>query len=179
MALTPKQQRFCQEYLIDLNATQAAIRAGYAPGSAEVSGSRLLRNAKILALVDNGKADRSAKTRVDAAYVLSRLHAEAEADLADLYDYAGNLLPVAQWPRIWRTGLVTAVDYTDQIEDGKIVGRVCRIKLRDRTRILELLGKHTEVQAFRENNQVGSLDGLGERLDRAAKRFADNVQYRL
>lgn len=47
MALTPKQKRFCEEYLIDLNATQAAIRAGYSPKTAEQTASRLLRNVKV------------------------------------------------------------------------------------------------------------------------------------
>ena len=47
MALTPKQKRFCEEYLIDLNATQAAIRAGYSLKTAEQTASRLLRNVKV------------------------------------------------------------------------------------------------------------------------------------
>lgn len=47
MALTDKQKRFCDEYLIDLNATQAAIRAGYSPKTAEQTASRLLRNVKV------------------------------------------------------------------------------------------------------------------------------------
>lgn len=47
MALTDKQKRFCEEYLIDLNATQAAIRAGYSPKTAEQTASRLLRNVKV------------------------------------------------------------------------------------------------------------------------------------
>jgi phage terminase small subunit len=47
MALTPKRQRFVEEYLVDLKATQAAIRAGFAPSGASVEGARLLRNAKV------------------------------------------------------------------------------------------------------------------------------------
>ena len=47
MALTDKQKRFCEEYLIDLNATQAAIRAGYSPKTAEQTASRLLRNVNV------------------------------------------------------------------------------------------------------------------------------------
>ena len=50
--MNPKQERFCQEHAIDLNGTQAAIRAGYAPGSAHVTASRLLRNAKVRERVD-------------------------------------------------------------------------------------------------------------------------------
>lgn len=53
--MTDKQERFVQEYLIDLNATQAAIRAGYGPDSAEVTGSRLLRNVKVQEAIQQAK----------------------------------------------------------------------------------------------------------------------------
>lgn len=73
MALTPKQQRFVDEYLTDLNATQAAIRAGYSPRSATVEGSRLLANAKVAAVL----AERQAK-------VSERCELTAESHLAML-----------------------------------------------------------------------------------------------
>jgi phage terminase small subunit len=53
-----KHQRFVEEYLVDLNATQAAIRAGYSPKSAECQGSRLLRNVKVAAAIREAKAAR-------------------------------------------------------------------------------------------------------------------------
>ncbi len=56
--LTAKQERFVAEYLIDLNATQAAIRAGYAEKGASVEGTRLLANAKVAAAVAAAKAER-------------------------------------------------------------------------------------------------------------------------
>jgi phage terminase small subunit len=52
--LTAKQARFVEEYLCDLNATQAAIRAGYSPKTATVQGSRLLTNAKVAAAIHGG-----------------------------------------------------------------------------------------------------------------------------
>ena len=67
--MTPKQAGFVEEYLVDLNATQAAIRAGYSPKTAEVQGSRLLANAKVREAVEIGKEARSERTaiRPDAA----------------------------------------------------------------------------------------------------------------
>lgn len=170
--LSPKQQRFCDEYLIDLNATQAAIRAGYAPGSAEVTGCRLLSNAKVKGAVSALQAKRADATGVDADYVLSRLYAESMADLADIYDDAGALLPVKKWPDIWRTGLVTSIDINEKIQGGHVIGHVCRIRLRDRSRVLELLGKHIQVQAFRESVQFSSMNGLGDRLERVKRRIS-------
>jgi phage terminase small subunit len=73
MTITPKQRRFVEEYLIDLNATQAAIRAGYSPKTAEVQGSRLLSNAKVQAAVSEGQNNRAARTQIDADWVLKRL----------------------------------------------------------------------------------------------------------
>ena len=59
MTLTPKQARFVEEYLIDLNGKQAAIRAGYSPGTAEVQASRLLRNAKVRFALEDAMLARS------------------------------------------------------------------------------------------------------------------------
>ena len=67
MALTAKQQRFVQEFLIDLNATQAAIRAGYSKGTADKQGPRLLANPDVKAAIDAAKIKRSEKTEIDAA----------------------------------------------------------------------------------------------------------------
>lgn len=87
MSLTPRQQRFVDEYLIDLNATQAAIRAGYSAGSAEVEGSRLLRNAKVAAEVSSRKAERSERTEITQDRVLAELWAIATADPNELIQF--------------------------------------------------------------------------------------------
>lgn len=76
--LNPKQARFVDEYLIDLNGTQAAIRAGYSAKTAEQQATRLLRNAQISAAVDAGKAERSEKVGVTAKYVLENLQEVVE-----------------------------------------------------------------------------------------------------
>ena len=71
--MTPKQERFVAEYLVDLNATQAAIRAGYAKKSADVEGSRLLANAKVAAAVAAAQAKRSERTEITQDYVLTSI----------------------------------------------------------------------------------------------------------
>lgn len=159
MALTDKQQRFVAEYLVDLNATQAAIRAGYSVNTAEQQGSRLLSNAKVAEAVSKGQAARSERTKIDADWVLSRLAEEADADVADLYDESGNLLPVHQWPAIWRKGLVAGLDVEEIRSDGVVVGTIRKVKLSDRIKRIELIGKHVGVQAFRDQVGVGNPDG--------------------
>ena len=76
--LTPNQARFVKEYLIDLNATQAAIRAGYSPKGATVRGSELLANRKVSEALKMAQDERSAELELDAEWVLDRLRTEAE-----------------------------------------------------------------------------------------------------
>lgn len=164
--LTPLQQRFVEEYILDLNATQAAGRAGSKAKDLAAAGAELLRNPNVERAIDQAKSKRSEATQINANWVLSRLAAEADADLADLYDEDGRLLPVKQWPKIWRQGLVAGVK-TSVSEDGVAI---LDVKVSDRVRRLELIGKHINVSAFQEVVQHKGLEGLADRLARAKKR---------
>ncbi len=168
--LTAKQARFVEEYLIDLNATQAAIRAGYSERTAEKIGSENLRKPEVAAAIEMARSNRSKETKIDAAWVLTRLSEEAEADVADLYDEDGALLPVRQWPKIWRQGLVSGIDVEQITVNGVSVGMVKKVKISDRVRRLELIGKHIGVNAFQDIVQHKGLDDLADRLARASKR---------
>lgn len=154
MSLTAKQQRFVEEYLVDLNATQAAIRAGYSAATAQEQSSRLLSNVMVSDAVTALKAKRSERTRIDADWLLTRLADEVEADLSDLMDDDGRLKPVHEWPAIWRKGLVAGIEVEDlwegRGEAREHVGRLHKVKLSDRVKRLELIGKHIDVQAFKE-----------------------------
>lgn len=168
---TPMQERFIEEYLLTLNASDAARRAGSKAKSLNTAGAEFLANPRIAAEIDRRKAERSKKTGIDAQWLLARLAAEAEADIADLYGPSGYLLPVAEWPEIWRKGLVAGVETSEEVgPDGTRFGEVVKIKLSDRVKRLELIGKHISVQAFQENIQHKGLEGLAERLARASKR---------
>lgn len=153
--MTPKQAAFVREYLIDLNATQAAIRAGYSVRTAKSIGQENLTKPDIATAIAAAKAERSERTRVDADWLLMRLAEEAEADVADIYDEHGNLRPVADWPMIWRKGLVAGVETVrervGEDENGNPeYATVQKVKLSDRIKRLELIGKHIDVQAFKE-----------------------------
>lgn len=155
MALTAKQQRFVAEYLIDLNATQAAIRAGYSAKTAYSVGHENLKKPEIQAGIQAAMNARSERTEINADWVLKRLARDATADLADLYDESGSLKPVKDWPLVWRTGLVAGVETiqerTGQDPDGNpSFATVRKVKLLDRTKLVELIGKHVDVGAFKE-----------------------------
>ena len=170
MKLNAKQERFCQDYIIDLNATQAAIRAGYSENTAGQQGHDLLKHPEIQKEIDRLKLERSKATKIDAEWLLKRFADEAQADVADLYDEDGRLKPVKEWPMIWRQGLVAGVK-TSVSEDGVAL---IDVKLSDRVRRLELIGKHISVQAFQENVNHTGLDALAERLARAKQRIGDD-----
>lgn len=160
--LTPNQQKFVDEYLVDLSATQAAIRAGYSAKTAGAIGHRLLKKVEIDAAISAAKAARSAKTAIDAEWVLRRLAGEATADLADLYDANGNLKSIHDWPMVWRTGLVvgmeTVSERTGSGEEAEY-STVRKVKLQDRIKQVELIGKHVDVRAFRDQVGVSAPDG--------------------
>lgn len=158
MSLTAKQSRFVAEYLIDLNATQAAIRAGYSPKTANRIGPELLTKPTVAAAVSAAQSQRAERTKIDADWVLIRLAEEANADIADLYAEDGSLRPVHDWPEIWRKGLVAGIDVEEIREEGVAIGVVRKLKLSDRIKRIELIGKHVNVQAFKD--QVEHTGGI-------------------
>lgn len=177
MTLTAKEHRFCQEYLVDLNGTQAAIRAGYSKHTARAQACDILTRPDIISTIDEMKAERAERTGIDAEWLLKRLADEAEADVADLYGENGELLPVEDWPLIWRTGLVTSIDVEIiRAEDGTEMGMIKKVKVSDRVRRLELIGKHISVKAFEERVAVTGLDALADRIERAQARAAAREQ---
>ena len=80
MGLTPKQQRFVDEYIVDLNATQAYLRAGYKVSEtvASVNASRLLANARVQAAIESRKQERARRTEVTQDYVIQIIKATIE-----------------------------------------------------------------------------------------------------
>jgi len=153
MALTDKQEMFCREYLVDLNATQAAIRAGYSPKTANEQGARLLANVSVQIRIAELKARRNDRVDVDADYVLKRLFEIDQMDVIDIMTDDMRIKPVSQWPSSWRrylSGFDLAEMFEGRGEEREMVGILKKIKWPDKVRNLELLGKHISVQAFRE-----------------------------
>jgi phage terminase small subunit len=172
--MTPKEHRFCEEYIVDLNATQAAIRAGYSRHSARTSGADNMAKQYIIEEIERLKVERSERTGIDADWLLTRLAAEATADVADIYGENGELLPVNEWPLVWRQGLIAGID-VEVISgpDGSEMGVIRKIKVSDRAKRLEMIGKHVSVKAFEDRLAVTGLDALADRLERAARRLPD------
>ncbi|MFG6083667.1 terminase small subunit [Paracoccus litorisediminis] len=180
--LTPKPQLFVQEYLKDLNAVAAARRAGYAEANAVKYAHQLMQLEHVQQAITTAFAARSERTKIDADWVLNRLAEEAEADLADTLEDDGAVKPVKDWPKIWRKGLVAGLDVEEiRNRDGEIEGHARKIKLSDRIKRIELIGKHVNVYPLRRrrfpdrchparhrHRRHGDVDCPHERIDRCS-----------
>ena len=173
--LTPLQARFVEEYLLDVNAAQAIKRAGSKAKDLYAAGAEFLSNPNVQAAIDRAKGKRSEVTQIDAAWVLKRLAAEADADLGDIYNEDGSIKPMHDWPKIWRQGLVAGIKHQELRDgEGNRTGEfIVDVKISDRIRRLELIGKHVGVNAFQEVVQHKGLEGLADRIARAKKRIAE------
>ncbi|MEY0338985.1 terminase small subunit [Providencia stuartii] len=150
MALTDKQEMFCREYLVDLNATQAAIRAGYSEKTARSQANRMLTNVDIEKRIQELMNNRSDRLDVDADYVLKRLVEIDQMDVLDILTENGDLKPVKDWPKVWRTTLsgLDIMSISSGEEDTEALLK--KIKWPDKVKNLEMIGRHRSVGAFVE-----------------------------
>jgi phage terminase small subunit len=167
MSKPTKHKRLTQKQLALVNALlttekisveQAGIQVGYSAKTAAQIASRTMALPHVAAYYQAELAKRAERTGIDADYVLQRLAAIDLMDVADLYDDAGGLLPIKQWPLIWRQ-MVKEVD----LKTGKI-------KLQDKLRTIELMGKHVGVRAFADQIEVKDTTGQADRMERAKQR---------
>ena len=156
--MTQKQKRFIEEYLIDLNATQAAIRAGYSPDTAQQTGSENLSKPVIRAQIDRAIAERSKRTGVNAERVVQELAKIAFVNAAEVIDPKTATVKEDALPE--DTAAIQSVKVKTFGEDG--LER--EIKMADKLKALELLGKHLGM--FKDRIELsGGLDTEKSKLD--------------
>ncbi|HCF3968467.1 TPA: terminase small subunit [Pseudomonas aeruginosa] len=166
MALTKKQRLFVDEYLIDLNATQAAIRAGYSTRRAAEIGYQLLQRPEVAQAIQAAMAERSKRTEVEADYVIRRLREIDEMDVLDILEDDGSFRSIRDWPKAWRqflSGIEIAELFEGRGDDRRIAGVLRKVKWPDKLRNLELLSRHVGTES-------AALDLELKRLDVAKKR---------
>lgn len=160
--LSHKQESFVSEYLIDMNGTQAAIRAKYAKGSAKVTASRLLTNVNVIEALAVAMKSRSKRTEITADTVLTDLSEIFNADPKDILNDDWTLKPISGWPEMWRKAL-SGFDIQEMFEgrgdERKMVGLIKKIKWPDKLKTLELMGKHVNVGAFSDKLALTDPDG--------------------
>ena len=166
--LTPKQEMFCREYLIDLNAAQAAIRAGYSKKIANRIGSLNMSKYGVQLYIEELKEQRQAAVGVDAMYVLRRLVDIDQLDVKDILNEDGSVKNIHNWPDVWRRS-ISSVDLME-LSSGDIDAIIKKIKWPDKIKNLELLGRHVSVAAFKDRLELSGNVGLAERMKKARER---------
>lgn len=161
---TPKRELFCKEYIIDLNGTQAAIRAGYSDKTANRIASELLSKPDIQARISELTSERMVRVKIDSDYVLNRLVEIDQMDVADILNDDGSMKAVKDWPKVWRTtlsGLDVMTTFTNS-DEASTESVLKKIKWPDKVKNLELIGKHITVGAFEIKQRVVMSDDFDE-----------------
>lgn len=138
MELTAKERRFVEEFLVDLNATQAAIRAGYSEKTANQQATQIMARPRVQEAIAAARAAQAKRTQIDADYVLRqavKLHERCMQEIKPYTDRKGEQI---------------------YDEDGNAL---FVFNANGAAKALELIGKHVGVQAFREQVGLGGLDG--------------------
>jgi len=174
VALTPKQKRFVAEYLIDLNATAAARRAGYSAKTADRIGPELLGKTCVSEAIQQAIQEREKRTEITQDMVLRETAKLAFFDIRKMFDKNGKPLDISELDADTAAALV-GLDVQDIADpDGDYVGYVKKYKMADKVKALELLGKHFGTwepkddgpkDETAEDGLSRSLRELGEELE--------------
>lgn len=143
--LTPKQKRFVDEYLIDLNATQAAIRAGYSPKTANEQGARLLANVSIAQTIQKAMQDREQRTEITQDRVLQEYARLAFYDPRKLFQPDGTPKPIEALDddtAAALAGLEVREEFEGTGQDRVFTGYTKKYKLANKLGALDSLAKH-------------------------------------
>lgn len=140
--MNPKQEAFCQEYIVDLNATQAAIRVGYSGRTAQEQSSRLLSNVMVQGRIAELIEVRTKRTQIDADWVL-----QAQKEV---YDVAMGIKP---------TKVLVRASNDDGVSE-QFVKEFEKHDLAAANKALETIGKHVDVQAWKGNQADVQINNL-------------------
>ena len=139
MALSPKQRRFVDEYLVDLNATQAAIRAGYSAKTAKQIGSRLLTNVDIAAAIEQAMEARGTRTSVTADKVIKELARLGFSDMRRLMTWGPDGVRLLSSDDLDDDDALAVAEVTETTtKDGGSI----KLKVHDKQAALVTLGRH-------------------------------------
>lgn len=178
MALNEKQRRFAEEYLVDLNATQAAIRAEYSPKTAYSMGQRLLKNVEVQAAIQQAIQERSQRTEITQDMVLKEL---AKVAFANGTDFARVVVREVPMTTVDEDGNLQTITKLQQLVEVRDTGTIppekraaiscikegkhgIEVSSYDKVKALELLGKHLGMFDARVPKAPESASNLLDQL---------------
>lgn len=144
MGMNARQKHFVQEYLKDKNATRSAKAAGYSKKTAEKIGSENIRKPEIAKAIEAGLAKQLAKAELTGDMIIAELRRLAFVNITKAYGQNGTLLHPHQMPEDLQLAL-QSVEVEELFANQFKIGDLKKIKLHDKVRSLELLGKHFQL----------------------------------
>lgn len=173
------QEAYAQEYTkCPENQTQAAINAGFSPNTAAVKASVMMRDERIQKRIAELMEERNKRLRVSADYVLLRLVEIDQMDVIDILNDDMSIKLVSEWPKVWRqylTGFELADMFEGRGDEKELVGILKKIKWPDKVKNLELIGKHVDVNAFKERLEVSGTVTIADRMAKARRRVKEQA----
>ncbi|EDY3268568.1 terminase small subunit [Salmonella enterica] len=177
--LTAMQEAYAQEYTkCPENQTRAAINAGFSPNTAAVKASVMMRDERIQKRIAELMEERNKRLSVSADYVLLRLVEIDQMDVLDILNDDMSIKPVSEWPKVWRqylTGFELADMFEGRGDEKELVGILKKIKWPDKVKNLELIGKHVDVNAFKERLEVSGTVTIADRMAKARRRVKEQA----
>lgn len=157
--LTLKQLRFCEEYIVDLNATQAAIRAGYSKKTAYSQGQRLLKNVEVQKKIQQLYGKRAKRTQISADRVLTECVRIALSDVGDAFNPNGELKPIHDIPEDVRRAISSfqVIELFSGTTTKVHIGYLKKVKLCSKDKNIEVLFKHLGMFEI-DNSQKAPLE---------------------
>ena len=163
--LNDRQRLFCDEYIVDLNATAAAIRAGYSAKTATVTASKLMRKQEVIDCIETLKIKREVKTEFTAQEVLQKLSILARANISKFFKRSecgtGFVMEIpenATAEDFYGITEITTEVYTEGKGEDKQEVKRTRIKMESKLKALELAGKHVSVLAFDDSKNEKPIE---------------------
>lgn len=158
--MTKKQKKFVEEYLIDLNATQAAIRAGYSPDTAGSIGSENLKKPEIRVRIEKAMAEHSKRTGINQDRIIEELAKIALLNPKNLINFEeATVKEEATEEDLAAISSIRVKCFPTK--DGEGIER--EVKMYDKAKALELLGRHLGM--FKDKVEVSGLEEEKKKLD--------------
>jgi phage terminase small subunit len=164
MGLNGRRELFAHEYLRDLNATQAAIRAGYSAKNANDEGSRLLADPAVQELVAKLAAARNEDVMIEARDVVRELIRLLNTNLATMVNEDGTVKSIHELPVDMQRAIASI-----EVEEVKGVGAIrTKVKLWSKEKAIEMLGRHLSI--FKDVLKVEGLDEVAALIHKGRSR---------
>lgn len=164
LQLTPMQERFCYEYIVDRNQLQAAIRSGFSPKTSYAQASKMFKNPYVQYRINRLIEEQNSKIEVNAANVLKEIKKLAFFDIQDVFNEDGSMKAIKDMPEVIRKAIAfveVEEKFSGKGSKKKKTGNVVKVKFWPKDKFIELLSKYTKLVG-EENNSPRAILVFGD-----------------